>query len=259
MSRTSRRPMGSSALVGSSSSSSRGPWMSAWATPRRCFMPRENPPTRVLTPVSPASSSMASTRCRARCRRGRTGCRRSAGTRAPSSTCRRRARRAGSRSALRASAPPPATSRPEDPDDAGVRVREAGEDAQCGRLAGAVGPEEAVDGAVRHAQREAVERDRVAEGLAYGAELDGRAGGRCAVPARAPVPRRARRLTADVSARGAASGGGTAAPGERVSAAGAGRSRPTARYTIGPMSCSSRHRMSQGILLPPLICDEGRR
>ena len=36
----------------------------------------------------------------------------------------------------------------EDPDRAGVGVREAGEDAQRGRLAGAVGPEEAVDGAV---------------------------------------------------------------------------------------------------------------
>ena len=43
--RTVRRPAGSSALVGSSSSSSRGSPMSAWAIPSRCCMPFDIAPT----------------------------------------------------------------------------------------------------------------------------------------------------------------------------------------------------------------------
>ena len=59
ISSTSRRPMGSSALVGSSSMSRLGALISACAMPSRCFIPREKPPTRVLTDESPAISSSA--------------------------------------------------------------------------------------------------------------------------------------------------------------------------------------------------------
>lgn len=68
MSSTSLRPIGSSALVGSSSSSRRGAFTSAWAIPSRCFMPREYPPILVVTPPSPAVSSSIAVRCtRMRC------------------------------------------------------------------------------------------------------------------------------------------------------------------------------------------------
>ena len=67
-----------------------------------------------------------------------------------------------------------------------------------------------------------------------------------------------RSATAAASFRATGCGSGTWAP-ERPAAAGAGFSRPAARYTTGPMICSSRHRMSQGILLPPLIWELGRR
>lgn len=49
-------------ITATSSSSRRGALTSAWATPRRCFMPREKPPMRVPTPVRPARSRSAATR-----------------------------------------------------------------------------------------------------------------------------------------------------------------------------------------------------
>ncbi len=63
--RTVRRPAGSSALVGSSSSSTRGSPIMAWAIPRRCCMPFDIAPTRRwAASVSPTAASRRSRSCR---------------------------------------------------------------------------------------------------------------------------------------------------------------------------------------------------
>ena len=62
MSRTSTRPSGSSALVGSSSTTSSGRATRATASPRRCCMPLEKPPTR-----SPARSARPTSARHSRC------------------------------------------------------------------------------------------------------------------------------------------------------------------------------------------------
>ena len=63
-SRTSFIPRGSRPLVGSSSTMSSGLCSSAWAMPRRCFMPWLNPPTRSSarsrSPTISSTSSMRS-------------------------------------------------------------------------------------------------------------------------------------------------------------------------------------------------------
>ena len=55
---------------------------------------------------------------------------------------------------------------------AGVGLQQRGQDAHGGRLAGAVGAEQAEHRAGRHAEVDAVERDHVAEGLAQAAHAD---------------------------------------------------------------------------------------
>ena len=61
--RTHWTPSGSSPFTGSSRMSVRGSASSAAAMPRRCPMPREKPPTRLLaTPARPVISMTSSTR-----------------------------------------------------------------------------------------------------------------------------------------------------------------------------------------------------
>jgi hypothetical protein len=61
---------------------------------------------------------------------------------------------------------------PGDARDARVGLRERGQDADGGGLAGAVRPEQAADGTARHVERDAVERRLVAVSLDEVVDLD---------------------------------------------------------------------------------------
>jgi hypothetical protein len=68
MSRTSTRPSGSSALVGSSSTTSSGGRRARPASPRRCCIPLEKPPTRsAVRAPRPTSSRHAGCSCASIC------------------------------------------------------------------------------------------------------------------------------------------------------------------------------------------------
>ena len=59
-----------------------------------------------------------------------------------------------------------------DPDLAVVGGQQGGEDVDDGRLAGAVGSEEGVDGALRNSQVDAVQHGMIAVGLGQSGDLD---------------------------------------------------------------------------------------
>ena len=97
MSRTSTRPSGSSALVGSSRTTRSGPVTSATASPRRCCMPLEKPPTRSPARSARPDEGQALALLPLRARRSRTGGRGGSPPRRRSATAGSGTARAGSR------------------------------------------------------------------------------------------------------------------------------------------------------------------
>ena len=149
--RIQRMPSGSRPLAGSSRISTSGSPSSAWAKPRRWRMPSEYWPTRLRAAVSsrPTSSSSSSTRCGRHAHRlGGDGERLAAA--APGVLRRGVEQDADATARVRQVAVAPA----EDLGVAAVGLGEADEHPHRGGLAGAVGAEEARDGARLAAERD---------------------------------------------------------------------------------------------------------
>ena len=172
MRRTSCRPTGSSAEVGSSSTTSSGRPSSATPSPRRCCIPFENVSVRSSARSVRPTSSSASRISRPQSARGRWA-----------SSQWRREHLARRHPALVAEQlgqvadPAPrrdvAERRPQHAPLAGSRARQAEQQLDGRRLAGAVRAQEAEDLAARHGHRQPGQGDDPPEFLAQLASLDG--------------------------------------------------------------------------------------
>ncbi len=174
ISSTSRRPMGSSALVGSSSMSRLGALISACAMPSRCFIPREKPPTRVRDRGKPSHLEQCG---------GARVERRAVEPEEPSRELEVLARRhprieawhIGEEADLRADRVVCARDiMAEDVSRTRGRTRESRKDSQRRGLSSAVTSEEAEHHARSDDEIGVVEGDRVAEALGQAAKLDRR-------------------------------------------------------------------------------------
>ena len=183
-SRTSFMPRGSRPLVGSSSTMSSGLCSSAWAMPRRCFMPWLKPPTR--TSARSLSATISST---SSMRSSLTG----PGHAAQQAEVPARAHERVERRVVDEAADVPQRAL----ELAGHavaghlrvaarRVDQAEDEADDGRLAGAVGPEEAEDVALADLHVETVDRAQLPKCLV---RRVGREDGGAAVAALLPGPR----------------------------------------------------------------------